>query len=95
MSGNAQYPPAAARRLPTSFLSLSPATNKPLQQQPLTADALAALPKKEDAALVETKRRTSSLSSDGSKSGFRFLRLGHNHQDDKKGDFFEVEVAVE
>jgi hypothetical protein len=90
MSLNAYRP-----RRPSNFLSLSPSTSDaraPVQEkQPLTADALAEVPKKDELAIEAAKRRTSSLSSDGSKSGFRFLRLGHQ-DGDKKSDFFEVAV---
>lgn len=92
-------------RRPSNFLSLAPSMSDSYPRQkpvvvaekstPLTADALAEIPKKE-ASMEVTKRRTSSLSSDGSKSGFRFLRLGPvhygEHQDETKGDFFEVAV---
>ncbi|KAK0657589.1 hypothetical protein B0T16DRAFT_453030 [Cercophora newfieldiana] len=86
MSLNAYRP-----RRPSAFLSLVPNTSEARVQekQPLTADALAELPKKEETASEAAKRRTSSLSSDGSKAGFRFLRL---QDTEKKGDFFEVAV---
>lgn len=92
------------RRPLLNFLSLAPSTSNSYPraqkvkqadpEQPLTAEALAEVPK---ATMTETKRRTSSLSSDGSKSAFRFLKLGpvhfgEHHQDDSKGDFFEVAV---
>ena len=83
-------------RRPSNFLSLVPSTSDSHVQvkdkQPLTAEALAEVAKKEETAAAEAaKRRTSSLSSDGSKTAFRFLRLGHQ-DGDKKGDFFEVAV---
>lgn len=89
MSLNAYRP-----RRPSNFLSLVPSTteSRVQEQQPLTADALAELPKKEEAAAEAAKRRTSSLSSDGSKSGFRFLRLGHQEDGQKTDDFAEVAV---
>ncbi|KAK5663537.1 hypothetical protein OQA88_3968 [Cercophora sp. LCS_1] len=105
----APFPPV--RRLPTAFLSLAPNTSdsypraqaKTKAAEPLTADNLAAVEKKIEPvtvgqpALDATKRRTSSLSSDGSKSNFRFLKLGPvhygEHQDESKGDFFEVAVV--
>lgn len=86
-------------RRPSNFLSLAPNTSDSYPraqktkeaEQPLTAETLAEVTKKD-----ETKRRTSSLSSDGSKNGFRFLKLGPvhygEHQDESKGDFFEVAV---
>ncbi|KAK0731397.1 hypothetical protein B0H67DRAFT_597294 [Lasiosphaeris hirsuta] len=93
-------------RRPSNFLSLAPSMSDSYPRQkpaivaekltPLTADALAEIPKKEGASMEVTKRRTSSLSSDGSKVAFRFLRLGPvhygEHQDETKGDFFEVAV---
>jgi len=84
-------------RRPSNFLSLVPSTSNSRvpqvkDKQPLTAEALAEVAKKEETAAAEAaKRRTSSLSSDGSKTAFRFLRLGHQ-DGDKKGDFFEVAV---
>jgi len=66
-----------------NFLTLAPAISK----QPLTAEALATVP-------VEIKRRTSSLSSEGSKSGLRFLKLNNHHQD-TNGDFAEEAVVEE
>jgi hypothetical protein len=101
LSAKAQpFPPE--RRLPSNFLFLAPKTSSRVPPsktvQPLTAEALAEIPKKveseSEAANIESmKRRTSSLSSTGSKSGFRFLRLGHvHHADENKGDFFEVAV---
>lgn len=101
----APFPPV--RRLPTAFLSLAPKTSDsyPRAQaptkapEPLTADNLAEVEKKVEpvVTLDATKRRTSSLSSDGSKvGGFRFLTLGPvhygQHQDETKGDFSEVAV---
>jgi hypothetical protein len=103
------FPIEARERRPSTFLSLAPKTSEsyPRTQrvkQPLTAEALAAVPNKQDevAADAETmkQRRTSSLSSDASKSRLRFLRLGPvhwgEHQDDHK-DFHDIidEVAVE
>jgi hypothetical protein len=81
-------------------LSLAPNTSDSFPKQktkqpeastePLTTEALAEVSK------VDAKRRTSSLSSDGSKSGFRFLKLGPvhygEHQDESKGDYSEVAV---
>jgi hypothetical protein len=102
------YPPRE-RRL-SNFLSLAPSTSdsyprtqraqtKPTraQAEPLTAEALAEVPKQDnDAATDFSKRRTSSLSSDASKSRLRFLKLGPvhwgEHQDDHKADFHEVAV---
>lgn len=76
-----------------NFLTLAPSVSK----QPLTAEALAAVavPKAAEAnvvALAETKRRTSSLSSEGSKTGLRFLKL-NNHHHDTNGDFAEEAVV--
>lgn len=80
-----------------NFLTLAPSVSK----QPLTAEALAAVavavavPKADEAnavALAETKRRTSSLSSEGSKTGLRFLKL-NNHHHDTNGDFAEEAVV--
>lgn len=76
-----------------NFLTLAPSVSK----QPLTAEALAAVAvsKAEEAnavALAETKRRTSSLSSEGSKTGLRFLKL-NNHHHDTNGDFAEEAVV--
>jgi hypothetical protein len=64
---------------------------------PLTAEALAEATKAQEEAHIELmKRRTSSLSSDGSKSRLRFLKLGPvhwgEHQDEHKGDWHEVAV---
>jgi len=76
-----------------NFLTLAPSVSK----QPLTAEALAAVPKAEDgnvAVPAETKRRTSSLSSEGSKTGLRFLKL-NNHHHDTNGDFAEEAIIVE
>ncbi|KAL2154981.1 hypothetical protein VTH82DRAFT_3657 [Thermothelomyces myriococcoides] len=92
-----QYRP----RRPSTFLSLAPSTSDsyPRTQrpkQPLTSEALAAATKQQDGPTSDeaTKRRSSSLSSDASKS--RFLKLGPvhwgEHQDDHKGDFYEVAV---
>jgi hypothetical protein len=103
-SGQPESFPPARRRL-SNFLSLAPNTSdsypraqkpkQPLAEQPLTADTLAEVPKKES-IIDSSKRRTSSLSSDGSKSNVRFLKLGPvhfgEHQDEHKGDFFEVAV---
>jgi hypothetical protein len=89
------------------FLSLAPATSSsyPITQKtrptqtpetalPLTAAALAQAT--DEAA--DAKQRTSSLSSDGSKSGagLRFLKLGPVHQgehlDGAKGDWHDLAV---
>ncbi|KAK3907028.1 hypothetical protein C8A05DRAFT_11206 [Staphylotrichum tortipilum] len=87
------------RRMPTAFLSLAPKTSDsyPRAQrtrEPLTAEALADAAKEDSASAEAMKRRTSSLSSDGSK--LRFLKLGPvhwgEHQDDHKEDFHEVAV---
>jgi hypothetical protein len=74
-----------------NFLTLAPTVSK----QPLTAETLAAVPKADEAnvaALAGTKRRTSSLSSEGSKTGLRFLKL-NNHHHDTNGDFAEEAVV--
>lgn len=85
----------------SNFLSLAPKVSDsyPRTQrvrQPLTAEALAAVPKQDDAGAEALKRRTSSLSSDASKSRLRFLKLGPvhwgEHQDDHQADFHEVAV---
>ncbi|KAK1755284.1 hypothetical protein QBC47DRAFT_361302 [Echria macrotheca] len=102
MSTSSQsFPP---RRRLSNFLSLAPNQSDSFPKQktkqpevateattePLTTEALA------DISKVDAKRRTSSLSSDGSKSGFRFLKLGPvhygEHQDESKGDYSEVAV---
>ncbi|AEO53348.1 hypothetical protein MYCTH_2313333 [Thermothelomyces thermophilus ATCC 42464] len=87
-------------RRPSTFLSLAPSTSDsyPRAQrprQPLTPEALAAVTKQDGAASGEAmKRRSSSLSSDASK--FRFLKIGPvhwgEHQDDHKGDYYELAV---
>jgi hypothetical protein len=96
------FVPEAARRLPSTFLSLAPNTSDsyPRAQrvkQPLTAEALAEATKQAAGASESddiTKRRASSLSSDASK--FRFLKLGPvhwgEHQDENQADFHEVAV---
>ncbi|KAK4136579.1 hypothetical protein BT67DRAFT_432404 [Trichocladium antarcticum] len=113
------FPPDAARRMPSTFLSLAPSTSESyprtqrVKQAALTAEALAAVPKLESVVtplaaaepVPETEtmkqRRTSSLSSDSSKSRLRFLKLGPvhwgEHQDDHKADYHDIvdEVAVE
>lgn len=95
------FPPEAARRRPSSFLSLAPNTSDsyPRAQrarQPLAAEAPADDPKQDEVRADAPKRRTSSLSSDGSKSRLRFLKLGPvhwgEHQDDNQADFHEVAV---
>lgn len=93
-------PETAVRpRRPSAFLSLAPKTSNSyprLQRtkQPLTAEALAKVATEDEASAETMKRRTSSLSSDGSK--LRFLKLGPvhwgEHQDDHKADFHEVAV---
>jgi hypothetical protein len=92
-------PEMAKRRTPSTFLSLAPKTSEsyPRTQrakQPLTSEALAEATQQDAASDEAMKRRTSSLSSDGSK--FRFLKLGPvhwgEHQDDHKTDFHEVAV---
>lgn len=93
-------PQLTQRRLST-FLSLAPNTSDSYPrtqraQEPLTAEALAEVPKDDSPSADAMKRRTSSLSSDASKSRFRFLKLGPvhwgEHQDDHKEDFHEVAV---
>ncbi|KAK3383034.1 hypothetical protein B0T24DRAFT_31775 [Lasiosphaeria ovina] len=99
------FAPETSERRPSMFLSLAPKTSdsypraqKSKQPKPeaLTAEALAEVPKQDDAATLDMKRRTSSLSSDGSKSRLRFLKLGPvhwgEHQDEHGGDFHEVAV---
>ncbi|KAK1828543.1 hypothetical protein QBC39DRAFT_374637 [Podospora conica] len=75
-----------------NFLTLAPTVSK----QPLTAEALAAVPKADEAVVAapaESKqRRTSSLSSEGSKTGLRFLKLNNHHQD-TNGDFAEEAIV--
>jgi hypothetical protein len=98
--------------MPAGFLSLAPTTSAsyPLAQKPKRAPTAAtsetaALPLT-TTALAQvaaevadaTKLRTSSLSSDGSKSGagLRFLKLGPVHQgehlDGSRGDWHELAV---
>ncbi|OIW25983.1 hypothetical protein CONLIGDRAFT_635749 [Coniochaeta ligniaria NRRL 30616] len=98
-----------SQRIPMAagFLSLAPTTSAsyPLTPKPrptptsetalpLTTTALA----QATAEVVDTKQRTSSLSSDGSKSGagLRFLKLGPVHQgehlDGAKGDWHDLAV---
>lgn len=94
------FPPQVTERRPSNFLSLAPKTSdsyprtQRAKQQPLTAEALADAAKENSASAEAMKRRTSSLSSDGSK--LRFLKLGPvhwgEHQDDHKEDFHEVAV---
>ncbi|KAK3393732.1 hypothetical protein B0H63DRAFT_516902 [Podospora didyma] len=100
------FPPATSERRPSAFLSLAPSTSdsyprtqkskQPSKPDALTAEALADVPKQDESAMDIMKRRTSSLSSDGSKSRLRFLKLGPvhwgEHQDDHKDDFHEVAV---
>jgi hypothetical protein len=94
-------------RRPSVFLSLAPTTSTSYPQgqtpksrqsstestttSPLTTDLLI-----ETDSTVVAKRRASSISSDGSKSGLRFLKLGpvHDgeHLDGQKGDWHEVAV---
>ncbi|KAM7206745.1 hypothetical protein V8F33_000388 [Rhypophila sp. PSN 637] len=98
-------------RRPSTFLSLAPNTSDSYprsQQKPkdaakapesLTSESLSQ-PTKEDGTpivLPPKQHRTSSLSSDGSKSGLRFLKLGPvhwgEHQDaEHQGDWHEVAV---
>jgi hypothetical protein len=96
---------SSSERRPSVFLSLAPATSdsypqtpKPRQSStesttttPLTADLLVNVD-----PTVAAKRRASSISSDGSKSGLRYLKLGpvHDgeHLDGQKGDWHEVAV---
>ncbi len=97
-----EFPLQAAQRRPSTFLSLAPKTSDSYpraqratkQPEPLTAEALAEAAKEGEASAEAMKRRTSSLSSDGSK--LRFLKLGPvhwgEHQDDHKEDFHEVAV---
>ncbi|KAK4112033.1 hypothetical protein N656DRAFT_790167 [Canariomyces notabilis] len=91
-----------AQRRPSTFLSLAPNMSDSYPrtqraQQPLTAEALASVAKQDGEDNADAlKRRTSSLSSDASKSRLRFLKLGPvhwgEHQDDHKDDFHEVAV---
>lgn len=91
-------------RRPSGFLSLAPTTSASYPQTksrqlsdstttpaPLTATLLTQVD-----PTAAAKRRTSSLSSDGSKSGLRFLKLSpvHDgeHLDGQKGDWHEVAV---
>ncbi|GAB1310261.1 hypothetical protein MFIFM68171_00471 [Madurella fahalii] len=96
-----EFPLRVTQRRPSTFLSLAPKTSDsyPRTQrvpQPLTAEALAEVPKQDGVSADTMKRRTSSLSSDASKNRFRFLKLGPvhwgEHQDDHKEDFHEVAV---
>ncbi|KAK3336760.1 hypothetical protein B0T19DRAFT_437483 [Cercophora scortea] len=93
-------------RRPSTFLSLAPKTSesyprtqqqqaKPKEPIALTADALAAATKQDEASAALAKQRTSSLSSNGSKQ-FRYLKLGPvhwgEHQDSHQGDWHEVVI---
>ncbi|KAK0630035.1 hypothetical protein B0T17DRAFT_490526 [Bombardia bombarda] len=96
------FRPEAAERRPSTFLSLAPTISEsyPREQKtkeaatpaPLTADTLAAAIKEDGAAAPI--HRTSSMSSDGSKSRLRFLKLGPvhwgEHQDSHQGDWHDV-----
>jgi hypothetical protein len=74
--------PQAAERPQSTFLSLAPATSDSYPKARLASEALARVPQ-----TPETKRRTSSTSSDGNKStGFRFLKLGPVHYGEHHGD---------
>jgi hypothetical protein len=78
-----------------SFLALAPTTSASYPQQPkakLTSGALAQVPES-----PEMKRRSSSLSSDGTKNaGIRFLKLGPvhwgEHREGEKSDWNEVVI---
>ncbi|RKU48296.1 hypothetical protein DL546_007573 [Coniochaeta pulveracea] len=94
-------------RRPSVFLSLAPATSNSYPQgqnsksrqsstestaaPPLTTDLLI-----EAQSTPVAKRRASSISSDGSKSGVRILKLGpiHDgeHLDGQKGDWHEAVI---
>jgi len=100
------YTSALKRNPPKNFLSLAPSTSEsyPRTQKvttkttpALTADALAQIPVQEDAALkAAAERRESTTSTNSSKSGLRFLKLGPvhwgEHQDENKGDWHEAVV---
>lgn len=97
-------------RRPSTFLSLAPDTSDSYPRTPksketpapLTADALSQAAKEgqQDSSPVvipPKQHRTSSLSSDGSKTRLRFLKLGPvhwgEHQDaENKADWHEVAV---
>ncbi|KAM7187941.1 hypothetical protein V8F20_010752 [Naviculisporaceae sp. PSN 640] len=94
-------------RRPSTFLSLAPNTSdsyprtqkpKETSAAPLTADALKEQQQEQAAVGLPPKQhRTSSLSSDGSKTRLRFLKLGPvhwgEHQDaEHQGDWHEVAV---
>jgi hypothetical protein len=99
-----EFTPEIAERRPSTFLSLAPKISESYPRiqrtkQPLTAEALAQVPKDDSTSASATeisKRRTSSLSSDASK--FRFLKLGPvhwgEHQDEHSNNDFH-DVAVE
>ncbi|KAK3329477.1 hypothetical protein B0H66DRAFT_526864 [Apodospora peruviana] len=103
-----QAQPFIAERRPSTFLSLAPKTSdsyprtqktKDPKTPTLTADTLSEAAQQDDARVGTglTKHRTSSLSSDGSKTRLRFLKLGPvhwgEHQDsDHQADFHEVAV---
>ena len=98
-------------RRPSQFLSLAPATSAsyPVQRptsisspktsielpRALAAPETAVVPTAEEIESLSKHRRSSSLSSDGSVTKQRFLKLGPVHfgEDDGKGDWSEVGVA--
>ena len=101
LSEQAQYfVPSEADRRPSTFLALAPKTSETYPSVPKAKPAEAPVPAAEQPVLSEeaTKRRSSSLSSDGAKSasGFRFLKLGPvhwgEHPGDDKTDFHEVAI---
>jgi hypothetical protein len=97
-------PESVDRRRLSNFLTLAPKTsdsyprtqNKQPKASTLPTGDAAEAGKLEDAIAAVSKHRTSSVSSDGSKSRLRFLKLGPvhwgEHQGDHKDDFHEVAV---
>lgn len=107
LSQQAQPFTADRERRPSTFLSLTPNTSEshPRTQKAkdttvsaLTADALTQATKEGDSPVLMAKQhRTSSLSSDGSKTRLRFLKLGPVHWGEhqgaeNQGDWHEVAV---
>jgi len=105
LSQQTQQLTADRERRPSTFLSLAPSTSdsyprtqKTKDTAALTADALTQATKEDGSPVVMPKQhRTSSLSSDGSKTRLRFLKLGPvhwgEHQDtENQADWHEVAV---
>lgn len=107
LSQQSQQPTADRERRPSTFLSLAPSMSdsyprtqktKDIKVPALTADALTQATKEGEVSpvVVAKQHRTSSLSSDGSKTGLRFLKLGPvhwgEHQGEGQADWHEVAV---